>query len=300
MRFRTVAAEAWRSLAANASTTLAATLTVIIAMFVLGLSIGLGTYMWSWSKIVKHELVVKVYFCTPSAPERSCNGRQATAKEIDNVGNLLSKIPEVQKMQFISREEALSIMKRRRPELVTGLATNPLPASFKVIPNRGEDIFTIANRINSAKLPGVEKAETGRQKARRVLRVATVIEIVFAIAIAILSIASILLISNTIRLSIFSRRREIEVMKLVGATNWFVRGPFMLEGVICGVAGALFAVILLILGKEIALPAILGHVNNSGDAHAWPFSLTALILIGFGVVVGAAGSGATIRRFLRV
>ncbi|HVR12581.1 MAG TPA: FtsX-like permease family protein, partial [Gaiellaceae bacterium] len=93
---------------------------------------------------------------------------------------------------------------------------------------------------------------------------------------------------------------EIEVMKLVGATNWFVRGPFMLEGLICGLAGSLAAVILLVLGKEIALPAILGHINESSDAHALTFAWTALILLGFGVLIGAAGSGFTIRRFLKI
>jgi cell division transport system permease protein len=127
-----------------------------------------------------------------------------------------------------------------------------------------------------------------------------VIEIVFLLAVAVLLVAATLLIANTIRLSIFSRRREIEVMKLVGATNWFVRGPFMLEGLICGLAGSVAAVILLVLGKEIALPAILGHINESSDAHALTFAWTALILLGFGVLIGAAGSGVTIRRFLKI
>ena len=89
-------------------------------------------------------------------------------------------------------------------------------------------------------------------------------------------------------------------MKLVGATNWFVRGPFMLEGLICGLAGAVIAVILLVLGKAVALPAILGHIGHSSDAHALKFAWTALILLGFGVLLGALGSGVTIRRFLRV
>ena len=108
----------------------------------------------------------------------------------------------------------------------------------------------------------------GKKTAKRILRVARVIEIVFLLAVAVLLVAATLLIANTIRLSIFSRRREIEVMKLVGATNWFVRGPFMLEGLICGLAGSVLAVILLVLGKEIALPAILGHISDSSDAHA--------------------------------
>jgi cell division transport system permease protein len=112
--------------------------------------------------------------------------------------------------------------------------------------------------------------------------------------------ASVLLIANTIRLSIFSRRREIEVMKLVGATNWFVRGPFMLEGLLCGLGGALAAVVLLMLGKEAVLPAIIPTDYTSPDVQAWSFSLIALMLILIGLAVGALGSGMTLRRFLKV
>jgi cell division transport system permease protein len=127
-----------------------------------------------------------------------------------------------------------------------------------------------------------------------------VIEVVFTLATMVLVIASVLLISNTIRLSIFSRRREIEVMKLVGATNWFVRGPFMLEGLICGVAGALLAIFFLVIGKAVALPAILPHLRGDADVHAMAFPLVALVLLGAGLGLGAVGSGLTIRRFLRV
>src|SRR5207237_6995500 len=135
----------------------------------------------------------------------------------------------------------------------------------------------------------------------RVLSVAHGLEAVFSIGTIVLLISSTLLIANTIRLSIFSRRREIEVMKLVGATNWFVRGPFMIEGLICGVAGALLAIFFLILGKQIALPAINYHgFSDAPDVHAWSFPLTALILLGMGLGLGAVGSGLTMRRFLKV
>ena len=126
------------------------------------------------------------------------------------------------------------------------------------------------------------------------------IEIVFLAAVIVLLVASTLLIANTIRLSIFSRRREIEVMKLVGATNWFVRGPFMLEGLICGLVGSLAAVLLLLLGKELALPAILGRIESSSDVEALSFLVNALILLLVGLGVGAVGSGLTLRRFLQV
>src|SRR6266536_3347840 len=107
MRSRTLVAEAWRSLAANASTTVAATMTVLIAMFILGLSIGLGTWALSWSNHVKKELVVHVYFCT----QLSC-GKAATAKQEETIGNLISSsnMPEVKSARFISKAEAFKIM----------------------------------------------------------------------------------------------------------------------------------------------------------------------------------------------
>ena len=148
--------------------------------------------------------------------------------------------------------------------------------------------------------PGVQKVNYGEKTAKRILKVAKVIESFFLVAALVLLAASTLLIANTIRLSIFSRRREIEVMKLVGATNWFVRGPFMLEGLICGLIGAVAAVFLLLLGKELALPPILGHVTTSSDVKALGFAVTSLILVAVGLLLGAAGSGLTLRRFLRV
>ena len=116
----------------------------------------------------------------------------------------------------------------------------------------------------------------------------------------LLLISSALLIANTIRLSIFSRRREIEVMKLVGATNWFVRGPFMIEGLLCGIGGSVLAVILLLVGRQFALPKILPSLGTTSDVKAISFSFTVLILLGAGLVLGAAGSGLTIRKFLKV
>jgi cell division transport system permease protein len=88
-------------------------------------------------------------------------------------------------------------------------------------------------------------------------------------------------------------------MKLVGATNWFVRGPFMIEGLLCGLAGSAVAVLLLVLGKELALPTILGRIDDSG-VGAIGFFWNALILLAVGLLLGALGSGLTLRRFLRV
>jgi cell division transport system permease protein len=298
MRLRLVLAEAVRSIGANVSTSVAATVTVLIGMFLLGLFIALGTWMLSWTDHVKKELVVNVYFCTPST---CASERYATGVEKAKVAARAQHMPEVKLVRYVSKERGLELMRRRAPELVRDVATNPLPDKLEIVPAHGEDTSRIASKIEQAELTGIEAVKYGRKSTKQVLTVARAIELVFLIATLILLVASTLLIANTIRLSIFARRREIEVMKLVGATNWFVRGPFMLEGLICGLAGALFAVLLLLLGKEFALPAMFGDRLDAGsDVRALEFTFTALIIIGAGLILGAAGSGLTLRRFLRV
>jgi len=290
-------AESLRSLRASLSTTFAATMTVLIAMFLLGVSIALGSWVVSWSNNVKKDVQVKVFFCT----EHTCE-REVTEAQIGGVQRRLESDPRVKEggVTFVSKEEALEIMRERSPELVKDLTYNPLPHAFEIQPNRAEDVEAIAADLRGRQFAGVEKVDYGRATARRIIRVGQVISIIFFGVVVLLLAASGLLIANTIRLSIYARRREIEVMKLVGASNWFVRGPFMLEGLFTGFAGALLAVILLLLGKEIALPAILGRVDADSDVQALAFAWTALILLGLGLLLGAAGSGLTLRRFLRV
>ena len=139
-----------------------------------------------------------------------------------------------------------------------------------------------------------------RKTTSRILQLARVIESVFLFAVAILLIAATILIGNTIRLSIFARRREIEVMKLVGASNWFVRGPFMLEGFLVGLFGSIAAVVLLLVAREVVAAPILDGLDAAEGAQAISFGLNALILCVIGLLVGAAGSGLTVRRFLKV
>ena len=291
-RFKLLLSEAVRSLFANVSTTAAATMTVLIGMFLLGFLIGLSTWAFSLSNHYKHELVVKVYFNHGVAD----NGR-----EVNDVRSKLLASPLVKSVTPVSAEEGLKQMRKKNPELFKGstLPYNPLGPALTVQPKRGEDTVKIANSLEP--LPtGVHDVNYGKKTAHKLLTAAKVIDIFFVLAVIVLLVSSTLLIGNTIRLAIFSRRREIEVMKLVGATNWFIRGPFMLEGLITGLVGSLAAILLLILGKEIALPRIMPHVIRASDIHAWPFGLTALIILATGLLLGAAGSGLTIRRFLQV
>ncbi len=288
-RFKLVFSEAVRSIGANLSTSIAATMTVLIGMFLLGLSIALGTWVVSWSDHVKSQLDVKVFFVEGVTP-----------KQVNAVGGTLAADERIKDYQFVSKTDALARMKKKYPALTANLPSNPLPASFEVTPRNADEVKVIAADLRSQKFAGVEKIKDGQQTSERILQVGKWIWVVFLVMVIVLLIASVVLIANTIRLSIFSRRREIEVMKLVGATNWFVRGPFMLEGLLCGLVGSIAAVVMLFLGKEIALPAILGQIDTADDVKALSFGATALALMAVGLGVGALGSGMTLRRFLKV
>jgi cell division transport system permease protein len=306
-RLKLVFTEAIRSLGANLSTTFAATTTVLIGMFMLGLVVGLGSWALSLSDHYKKQLLVKVYFCTTLRCDHD-----ATAKEMDAVHNQLISLPEVKTLRFISKKKAYDLMLKTRPDLVKPAPGNPFPNSYDVIPKKGEDIDAITSHLNPLPdgvqqvcppPPGTKGAKTSLGEScnritHRVLSVARYLWIVVLIAFIVLLVSSTLLVANTIRLSIFARRREIEVMKLVGATNWFVRGPFMIEGLLCGLGGAVAAIVLLVLGRTLFMPLI--HLTSQSNVHAWPFGLHVLIVLGAGLLLGAAGSGLTIRRFLQV
>jgi cell division transport system permease protein len=287
-RMRMIVGEAWRSITASMSTTVAATMTVLVAMLVLGTTIGLGTWVLSYSNHIKQQLLVKVYFKNDRTPQQI----NAIGRRFDPKAN-----PLVKELDFVPKAEALRIMKKRLPELNKDLPYNPYPDAYEIRPVKGDYISQIRDQLRPTP-PGVDRINDGGTTSRKVLKVGGIISIVCLIGVLLLLIASTLLIANTIRLSIFARRREIEVMKLVGATNWFVRGPFMVEGMICGLAGSIAAVILLVAGKAIVLPSI--GIGHSKDAHAMAFELNALILIGIGLALGLSGTGLTLRRFLRV
>jgi cell division transport system permease protein len=291
-RLRLVMSEAWSSVTANVSTTFAALMTVLIGMLLLGVFLALGTWVLSWGHHLKSQLQVRVFITDTATPTQR-----------NDILQHLRSDPLVKPggIRFVSKAEALRIMQKRNPDLTQNLPGNPLPAGWYVTPRRGEDAQALYREWRASTLPGLEDVTWPGKTGRRVLTVAKVISLIFLIAVILLIGAATLLIANTIRLSIFARRREVEVMKLVGASNWFIRGPFMLEGLLTGLAGSLVAVVLLVLGKEIALPAILPHIDGSNpDVHALPFALNALCMVGAGLLLGAAGSGLTLRRFLQV
>jgi len=148
--------------------------------------------------------------------------------------------------------------------------------------------------------PSIQTVSNKKSDTKKILEVTNLVTITAAALTVLLTIASILLIGNTIRLSLYARRREVEVMKLVGATDWFIRWPFVIEGIVVGAFGALLAIAVLAIAKVVLLDPLADNWTLIAAPKTIPFTALLVILMGAGVIVSAIGSGISLRRFLRV
>jgi cell division transport system permease protein len=298
VRVRFFIAEALRSVRANAAVSVAATVTVLIAVFILGAFIPSFLYVQSTVDSQKAKVDIDV-FISDQASVSQVNGLQSQLTALKESGQITS-------FRYVSKDDALSELRERLkdPSILEELPSNPLPAKFNVKPADPAQAQQIIDQISDS--PAIDDelgVSYGKETADKLLSVAKFIQWAGLALISILMVASILLIGNTIRLSIFARRREVEVMKLVGATNWFIRWPFVIEGVICGLVGAVLSVALLWIVKVGVVDTWIQDADGAltrDQATTIGFPLLGLILIASGAVVGALGSGITLRRFLKV
>ena len=148
--------------------------------------------------------------------------------------------------------------------------------------------------------PSIQTVSNKKNDTKKILEVTNLVTITAAALTVLLTIASILLIGNTIRLSLYARRREVEVMKLVGATDWFIRWPFVIEGIVVGAFGAVLAIAVLAIAKVVLLDPLADNWTLIAAPKTISFTALLVILMGAGVIVSAIGSGISLRRFLRV
>jgi cell division transport system permease protein len=194
------------------------------------------------------------------------------------------------------------------PEAYELLGSNPLPDTFRVTPDDPDNIGAIRDALAPATPsgkrtvvdPAIDEVKNRKEETDKILTATSVVKLTMALLCGLLVLASALLVSNTIRLSLFSRRREVEVMKLVGATDWFIRWPFVLEGVILGALGGLLAVLLLAVGKIAFIDPLAADFALISAPDTMPLSVLALLLMLAAVAVSALGSGLSLRRFLKV
>ena len=298
MRPRFFLAEAIRSIRANVAVSIAATVTVLIAVFILGAFIPSFLYVQSSVDSQKERVDIRAYI-SDSAKVAQVNGLQNELVAMQQQGL-------VREFTYINKDQALQELRERLkdPSITEFLSTNPIPANFRIKPAEAEQANEVVERLSPH--PAIDEGlgvKYGEETTDKLLAVARFIQWAGLALITILLVASILLIGNTIRLSIFARRREVEVMKLVGATNWFIRWPFVIEGIICGLVGAVLSVALLWAVKVGVVDQWIDGTDSAlqrDEATTIGFPLLGLVLIAAGTVVGAIGSGITLRRFLQV
>jgi cell division transport system permease protein len=290
-KFRFFAQEAFTSLRRNYFMTIAAVLTVLLSMIVLGVVVVFASGIDNLLTDLKEKVEVTVYL----KDEASNEAIQAMTEEIQGW-------EEVKEVSFVSKEAALQRLREDfadHPEILDSLKTNPLPASFEIALKDPEEVDLVAQRFEGREI--VDEVRYGKEIADRIFRVTSVVQNVLLVFIVLLGVVAVLLISNTIRLSIFARRREVEIMKLVGATNWFIRWPFMIEGLAVGLMGALLAFIVVLVGSNIVIDRIQQSlVFMSVPFGAVPVGLLAALLLLVGAGIGMLGSGLGLRRFLKV
>ncbi|MDF2461369.1 MAG: rane protein of unknown function [Candidatus Saccharibacteria bacterium] len=285
----------WLSTAATAVMTI--TLTIVIISFIS------NTALTSTIKNVTDKIDISIYLKDT-----------ITAEERDDFQVALSEHPNVESVRYVSKEEALEAYKKENqnnPTLIKGLefAGNPLPASFRVQakdPKQIDGIVAITQRDEYRGLLDLDKQSTyqgeNKETINRIVRIANFFKTAGLVASVIFVIISTLIIFNTIRMAIFTRREEIEIMKLVGATKWFIRGPFIFEAALYGIIAAVIAVVLsyaLLLGGAAKLVNYIDVGSTITFFQNYPLLVIAGELF-IGILIGAFSSMLAMSRYLKL
>jgi len=301
--------EALRALRRSAAPSFAAVLTIVLTAVVLGVFVPVVQTTIGTADEVRNRVVVDVY---------AANGTKVD--ELEQMRRALVDTAGVADVEFIPKEQALTEEQDANPEAFDLLGANPLPDSFRLTP---QDPDAVDDLVASRQPPDAEKGGGSEEKAGsaaassnalgsvdevryreeetdKILSATGLVTFVTGGLSILLLLASIALVANTIRLSVFARRREIEVMRLVGATAWFVRWPFVIEGVIVGLVGGALAIALLYLTKVVLVDPLSSDFALLAIPDTVNFGVLVAVLLGACVTVAAVGSGVTLRRFLRV
>jgi cell division transport system permease protein len=289
--------EAFRSISRNAIPSFAAMASVLVTVLVLGVFIPVVQATTGAANEVRGRVLVDVYL-----------KKDATQQDVARVQAMLQHVDHAGKVEYVSKAKAYAQEKKRNPEAYELLGTNPLPDTFRVTPDDPDNVLKLRDALAPTAASGgrqpvdaaIDSVKNRKDETTKILTATRVVKLAMGGLAVLLVLASILLISNTIRLSLFSRRREVEVMKLVGATDSFIRIPFVIEGVVLGALGGVVAVLLLGVGKVAFLDPLTSDFALLGAPQTIGLPLLAVLLLLASVGVSAAGSSLSLRKFLRV
>ena len=299
--------EAFRALRRNGAPSMAAIVTTVVTVILLGVLVPVLQTTQAKSDQIRDSLEFRVAVYD-----------DATKAEINSLQGKLEAIPHVDSVRLINKAEALAELEetlgtKKSEDLLAQLHSNPLPRNFAVNADDAGNLAAVRAAVTppgpdgrprpiSAIIPAKDGIFEPQEASQKIEQVTGALKIVLTVITVLLIAASLMLVGNTIRLSIYTRRREIEVMRLVGATRWFIRWPFMIEGVVVGFAGALTAILILWLGKITIVDPLSDTFSFLAAQNTSTLSFPALVAILFSaaVLVSAIGSGITLRRFLKV
>jgi cell division transport system permease protein len=284
--------EVYTSFKRNIWMTLASIFTVVLSLFILGFFSIVILNLNKMADTLESQVQISVYLKDDLSQE-----------EIDETKETLSKIEGLEDIKFTTREEAMENFKERLGDqqfLLDALDdTNPLPDSFSLTVTSPQQVKTIAD--TAAALDSVESASYSQDIINHLFNLTHLIRLIGVALIILLTGAAIFIISNTIRLTVFARRKEIAIMKYVGATDWFIRWPFLLEGICLGFIGGGLATIFLYIVYNQVTQEIYEAMAFFPLIPQHPFidyiSLTILVA---GIIIGALGSTISLKRFLKV
>ena len=228
----------------------------------------------------------------------------ASQSQIDAVKSQLDSMPSVKRYSYVDKPAAFKEMKdlfADQPNVVDTLTVDAAPPSYRVVPTKAELVDSIGGRFKDQ--PGVREVVYAKDAIRALVHRSNQLKLGYLVFSVVFLLAALVLIFTTIQLAIFSRRREIGVMKLVGATNWFIRVPFMAEGMFQGVVGAVFACGFVWLTRNfwVSLASDAGFSSlNKLFVTSHETLMTSVVLLLVGGIAGALGSAVAVRRFLDV
>lgn len=284
--------ETYKSIRRNGFMSFASISTVAVSLLVLGMFLLIFLNTNNLAKYLESQVQISVYMQD-----------EATDEDLSAVRKKLSSLPGVEKVTLITKEEALARFKERlgdQEQLLDSLGKdNPFPSSFDVQVDNPERIKEITPQIND--LDKVETAKFGQEVVEHLFQLTKILRFGGVVLVIFLSMATLFIISNTIRLTVFARRKEVLIMKYVGATDWFIRWPFLLEGMTLGFFGAVIANILINSTYGALLSRIHATLAFLPLLPAYPLlTYVSLFLLIAGTGIGALGSYISLRKFLRV
>jgi len=284
--------ETGKSIKRNGVMSVASISTVAVSLLVLGLFLLLFLNTDNLAKYLESQAQMTVYMQDA-----------ASADDLEAVERKLQSLPGVVQVKEVTKDQAMDRFKERlgdQASLLKALGKdNPFPSSFEIQVDQPSRIRELVPVVNE--LPKVETAKFGQEVVEHLFALTKILRVGGAVLILFLCLATLFIIANTIRLTVFARRKEVTIMKYVGATDWFIRWPFLLEGMTLGFGGALIACVFV----DIIYTSLMGRIYLTlaffPILPAWPTLLfTDVFILACGTCIGALGSYLSLKKFLRV